>query len=357
MLAQAHHPNHLSPQELDEYLKQGWFRMGQTIFHTNFLNFKEEYFSAIWLRVNLDNIYPDKQQVKLLKRNQDFRIEFQRASITDEKEALYSKYRQGIEFQASSSLRNLLYGVAHQNIYNTHEVNIYDGSKLIASGFFDLGRNSAAGITSFYDPEYKKHSLGKFLIYSKIDYCKSLGMLYFYPGYFVPGYAAFDYKLEIHKSSLQYLQLQTNRWMPITGFSDADIPLRVMRNKLEELRFFMDRSQLQGNIMKYEYFDANLVPDLIGFELFDFPLLVNCPHKLAGAGHLVIIYDVRDNQYHLMQCRSVWTSNAPNTDGVFTSHLLKVEYDVFSSEDPLPMVNVLLVHLSSEDDSLQSAVF
>ncbi|MBA4056534.1 MAG: arginyl-tRNA--protein arginylyltransferase, partial [Marivirga sp.] len=53
MFAQVHSPEKLLPRELDAYLEQGWFRMGQTIFTTNFLNFKNEFYSALWLRIML----------------------------------------------------------------------------------------------------------------------------------------------------------------------------------------------------------------------------------------------------------------------------------------------------------------
>jgi leucyl-tRNA---protein transferase len=46
MFAQVHSPESLHPVELDRYLDNGWFRMGQTIFTTNFLNFNNELFSA-----------------------------------------------------------------------------------------------------------------------------------------------------------------------------------------------------------------------------------------------------------------------------------------------------------------------
>lgn len=357
MLAQAHHPNHLNPSELDEYLKQGWFRMGQAIFHTNFLNFKDQYFSAIWLRINLATIVTDKQELKLCKRNQDFRIEFQSARITKEKEVLFSKYKQGIDFQASASLQSLLYGASTENIFNTLEINIYDGNQLIASGFFDIGRNSAAGITSFYDPHYKKYSLGKYLIYSKINYCKNLGLRYFYPGYFVPGYHSFDYKLEIHTSSLQYLQLSTQQWLPVQNFSSQVNPLEVMKMKLATLHPLMEGSGIQSSIMKYEYFDANLVPDLNGFELFDFPVFIYCSALSNNMLHVIVVYDVRDDLYHLMQCRSVWTSNLSDSNGVYNSHLLKAELDLFASDSMQQMIDVLLTQLNSKDDFLYRKTF
>ena len=51
MFAQIVYPSELSPEELDNYLSNGWFRMRQAIFTTNFLQFHDIFYSAIWLRV------------------------------------------------------------------------------------------------------------------------------------------------------------------------------------------------------------------------------------------------------------------------------------------------------------------
>lgn len=40
-------PNSVIGKDLDEYLEKGWFRMGQTIFTCNFLNFNRQFYAAI----------------------------------------------------------------------------------------------------------------------------------------------------------------------------------------------------------------------------------------------------------------------------------------------------------------------
>ncbi len=97
-------------------------------------------------------------------------------------------------------------------------INIYDNGNLIGAGVFDLGKKSAAGISSFYDPDYKKFSIGRYLIYKKIAYCKKNGYDFFYPGYFVPGIKAFDYKLEIGKESLEFYDMNNDEWKPISCY-------------------------------------------------------------------------------------------------------------------------------------------
>jgi arginyl-tRNA--protein-N-Asp/Glu arginylyltransferase len=332
MYAQVHCPQTLAPEQLDNYLEAGWFRMGQTIFTTNFLNFRNQFYSAIWLRVSLGEFSGDQTQQKLFKRNKKFRIEIQEAAVTSEKEALFSLYKNVVSFNASASLHALLYGKALENIYHTHEVNIYDNNRLIASGFFDVGAVSAAGITSFYDPVYSKYSLGKYLIYLKINYCRQRNLQYFYPGYFVPGYAFFDYKLGIGKSALQYLQLRSAQWRPLVNFSLEDIPLSVMRNKLTLLQTLFSNCGTAMRLLAYEFFEANLYPDLQGENLFDSPIFLTTQNETIDAINPVIIYDVRDQLYHLIRCISLWPSNAPgdNPDS-YSSHLLKMDQVIFSA--------------------------
>jgi leucyl-tRNA---protein transferase len=331
MFAQVHSPQSISAEDLDRYLTQGWFRMGQTIFTTSFLNFNRQLYSAIWLRVDLASFFSDKLQQKLFRLNEGFRAEFQPLSLTRQKEELYANYRQAISFEASASLRQLLFRDSVANIYNTLEANLYHGDKLIASGFFDLGNKSAAGIISFYDPAYKKYSLGKYLIYLKMHYCKKMGIRYFYPGYFVPGYYSFDYKLAIGRPALEYLDLESGRWGSIEEFSMASSPLERMHERLNSLKAVMDSSGIASQILKYEFFDVNLVPDLSGAELFDYPLLLY-PVITDHVSDPVIVFDIRDAHYHLVKCRIVHNPGGYDSveDG-FLSNLLMVDREMYTT--------------------------
>jgi len=346
MFAQVHCPETLGPEELDTYLEKGWFRMGQTIFTTNFLNFKNQFYSAVWLRVSLAGFSTGRTQQKLIKLNAGFRTVIQQATITPEKEALFANYKRDISFEASSSLNHLLFGKSARTIYNTHEVNVFDADTLIATGFFDIGATSAAGITCFYDPAYKKYSLGKYLIYLKMDYCKKLALQYFYPGYFVPGYSFFDYKLSIGKPALQYLQLSSQRWLPISSFSEPLSPLQIMHERLVELQLLLRQSKIESKLLKYEFFDANLIPDLSGAELFDFPLFLCFSGSAEENPNQVIVYDVCDQHYHLMKCRGVWKTNSTsNISEIYSSHVLKTEQGLFSTETAEKLVVVILMEM------------
>lgn len=307
MLAQLQIPVSLSTQQLDLFLDQGWFRMGQSIFTTHYLNFNDTLYSALWLRLTLSAYQPDNTQRKICKSNARFQRSIAKAILTEEKEDLFARYKQTVAFNAAPNLQHLLYGNAPDaGIYDTYEVTIHDDGKLIACGFFDLGVDSTAGICCFYDPAYKKYSLGKYLIYLKIDYAIGLGKQYFYPGYFVPGYAFFDYKLKIGYDALHYFQLSTKSWVSIHQFSAADIPIEITKQKLLALANCLDELNMSAKLLSYDFFDAKLMPDLRGINLLDYPLFISSVKRVDDILLPIIVYNVHAQHYELIVCKGIW---------------------------------------------------
>ena len=330
MFVDVNCPDRLEPAALDNYLERGWFRMGQTIFTTNWLNFRDTFYSAIWLRVLLHEYAADTTQKKLMQRNSRFRTEVGPATITVEKELLYVRYKQSVPFEASASLHNLLFGNSDHNIFDTFEVDVYDNGKLIAAGFFDLGRESAMGISSIYDPDYKKYSLGKHLIYSKMMFCKERNMRYFYPGYFVPGYRSFDYKLEIGRPFIEYLQLQTNSWLPLSVFKNDKVPIKQVVSRLNELKSLLATSGVTSEVLYYDYFYANQTPELSGSELLDFPAFLVTERSLNEWA--IVVFDVRYDKYYLLKCYPVLTPPSPAVmPGYYSDYVLKSEETLFAT--------------------------
>jgi arginyl-tRNA--protein-N-Asp/Glu arginylyltransferase len=214
----------IKPGELDDFLAKGWFRMQQTIFTTDKEVFGNALYDTIWLRLRLDDFTEEERFTRLLKKNNGFQIEIKKAAITPDHEALFFFYKKSKLFQRSPSLQWLLQGDTSSNVYNTHMINMYDGSRMIGTGFFDLGNNSAAGICSVYHPDYATYSPGRYMIYEKIFYCKKNKFRYFYPGYFVPGYPLFDYKLTIGKTALEYFDTHNKTWNPVSGLDLSHYP-------------------------------------------------------------------------------------------------------------------------------------
>lgn len=342
MFAKSITPPSLPPAELDVYLANGWFRMNQTIFTTHFLQFNKVFYNAVWLRVTLIDYTPGSAHKNLLKKIKNFRVEVKQAQITQQHEALYEKYKEGISFDAYASLYQLLLGGYSYNIYNTRQVNIYDGRQLVASGFFDLGRTSAEGIVSIYDPAYRKYSLGKCLIYSKIDYCKQQGLQYFYPGYAVPGYAAFDYKLDIATEKIEYYHKGLNKWIAYTTMDDMYKPLDDMYAHLAMLQNKLTRLGGNARLLYYRFFDAILNITLWN-SLLDYPvfILLNSYTDKQAATKL-IIYNIAEKCFMLLECSTVYTlQDDVNDDHIFSNNILNIEKYLYATTDVDDMARII----------------
>lgn len=344
MLAELYYPSSFEPKDLDAHLEDGWFRMGQAIFTTNFLKFKEILYSAIWLRVDLNTFESSKTQQKLQKINSKFIVKIREAYVDDTKERLFEKYQDYVSFDTAPNLQQLLFGHGANDIYETLEICIYDEDKLIACGFFDLGENTSAGISCFYDPDYKKHSLGKYLMYLKMDFSKERGLDFFYLGYFAPGYPLFDYKLDLAKKSLEYLDLATDVWLPIEKFSYDAIPLDLMITKLYHLQNALKKEGLNSVFQWYEFFDADLINSLNGLRLFDFPVFLFCFGN--NTSNPIVVYDLRDEKYHLITYHCIYETMFEQKDKTrFNTHLLQLSKVLYSTPSIEMMVKVITTAL------------
>ena len=300
MFAEKHYPETIKPEDLDCYLAKGWYRMGQTIFTTHFLCFGRSYYSAIWVRLALEDYRFRKSLRKIIRKNQnEFRTEIGPGTINREKELLYKKYRQSFPGMLAPTLQDSLLDGEEINIYQTYEVSVYDENQLVALSYFDLGKESAASIIGIYDPDYKPYSLGIYTMLMEIDYCIQAGFQYFYPGYVVPGYPRFDYKLRI--GEVDYFDLEDSQWKPFVHLSDDLIPLQKIEYHLNALYKYLQWHKVPCEKLYYPLFEANL----FGFwhaPYFDYPVFLICSPRDNTNHFLIVVYNPSISAYQLLHC-------------------------------------------------------
>jgi leucyl-tRNA---protein transferase len=298
MFAEKHYPEMMIPEELDSYLARGWYRMGQTIFTTHFLCFGRSFYSAIWVRLPLVDYRFRKSLRKTFRRNRNnFRLAIGPASINAEKERLYRRYKTSFSGLLAPTLKDALLDGENFNIFNTQEVRVYDGKQLIALSYFDIGQDSSASITGIYDPDYKKYSLGFYTMLEEINYSQEQGLLYYYPGYVVPGYPRFEYKLRI--GPVEYYSLRHKAWRPYDKLTEDRIPIRVMERRIFELEQYLKYHDFHCQHLYYPLFEANL----FGFwnaPYFDYPLFLLCSPRKNKRKFLCVVFDPRQDTYQLI---------------------------------------------------------
>lgn len=209
-------PKQLSGNQLDYLLAHGWYRMHQTVFTISHLDTGLEN-RVYWLRMPVRSVTETRQHRRIRKAHAGMRWDIgDFTSISDEHEELYARYRRYIDFDGARSIRKCLFGQDPPagSIFQTKVISIYDGDRLVAGGYFDLGTVTAASILHFFDPEMRKGSPGKFMILLTIDYLRAVGMDWYYPGYLVAGNPKMDYKLFLGREITEYYDQEKSLWLP-----------------------------------------------------------------------------------------------------------------------------------------------
>jgi arginine-tRNA-protein transferase len=213
-----YYPEKLGGKELDYFLETGWYRMGQSIFTTHFILLNDYIHRVFWLRYDLKKIAFSKSQQRIKSRNQQFNVSVKPLEITDEIENLYAAYKTGINFQGAASVYYWLNGDRPpKNVFETELIEIRDKDKLIAVGVADWGAESLTGIMNFYHPDYKKFSLGKYLMMLKIELGQRRNFRWYYPGYIVYQRPEFDYKLSFNQDAVEVLLPEMKGWQSFQG--------------------------------------------------------------------------------------------------------------------------------------------
>jgi leucyl-tRNA---protein transferase len=209
-------PDSLSSTDLDHLLDLGWYRMHQAMFTTSHVQLNDLY-RVHWLRYPIDEITVHRSHQRLLNQNKHFTYTIQDGyPIGTAHLELHQRYRAHIDFDGALSIQECLFGEVDtgKTIFNTKCISVYDGTQLVAGGYFDLGEKAAASILHFYDHTYARHSLGRYLILRTIQYLKQHRFQFYYPGYVVEGLSKMDYKLFLGREVAQYFDPRSMAWRP-----------------------------------------------------------------------------------------------------------------------------------------------
>ena len=303
MFTEKHFPTSISGEELDDYLEKAWYRMGQAIFTCHFLFFDDNLYSPIWTRLPLKNYKFRKSLRRIISKvQQEFRVVVRPGVIDEEKEQLFQTYRNNFNGNLSPTLKASLMDNFDFNIYATYEVAVYHGPRLVAFSFFDLGKKSLASIKGVYDPDYASYSLGLFTMLQEIQFGIELGYEYFYPGYVVPGYDRFDYKLRIGKpEEIEYFDLKSGRWRFYEHFSPGELPVKLLSGKLMEAGQAIVQQNIGCQMLYYPAYEANIF-GYANERFLESPLFLNVFSNIFPRPRFIVYFDMWKENYVFTHC-------------------------------------------------------
>lgn len=201
---------------LDQLLAAGYYRMQHLMFTCNDTALGEDgpVIPVFWLRTLVKQCKLQTTANAILKKCAGFSVSFEQASVTVEIETLYALYKNHVPFSVSSTCADYLHHEFLPQPFDSMMVQVRDHDTLIATGYFDKGEQSIAGIMNIYHPRYRNYSLGKFLILQKLQYAFSQNKLFYYTGYISPGSTRFDYKTFPDPASVEVLLPDKQQWVP-----------------------------------------------------------------------------------------------------------------------------------------------
>jgi arginine-tRNA-protein transferase len=234
----------------------------------------------------------------LLSRNSSrFTTIIRKAVFDEEKQKLYEGHKKRFEGYIPNTLKESLFGMEEENLYDTHEVCVYDGNQLIAVSFFDVGGDSIASIMGLYDPDFAQYSLGIYTMLCEIQYGIEQKNKYYYPGYVVPGYKKFDYKLRV--GQMEFYDVPSKSWKHYDELNTEFLPAETMRNMLAALQENLSEKQILSKLLIYPFYDK----DLFGYEEKEFlqsPLILNIQSRLNNKNELLFVeFDLAQNKFRL----------------------------------------------------------
>lgn len=194
----------LSGSELEYLLSGGWRKFGLYYF----IPVCEKCRRCIPIRLDTGNIKISRSQKRVMRKGESIRTEFRELEYRDEIFELYrihSMERFGRDTGYDDFISSF-YTSSCPSLQSEY----YLDNKLIGAGFLDLSDTSLSSIYFVYDTNYLKYSPGTLSILREAQYAASIGLSYYYLGYYIEENRSMAYKNSFNIHEL--MDWETGLW-------------------------------------------------------------------------------------------------------------------------------------------------
>jgi arginine-tRNA-protein transferase len=235
-------PRELPPARLDRLLAGGWFRGGPALFRPRVLCMEGGLFSILNVRLPLDGYQPSDSLHRIMRRHKGFRTEIGPVQVDEHAEQLYQAQKARFRGFIFPTLEDFLFAGISRSLFQTREVRVYDGSRLIAASYFDTGERSAASLLGLFDPAYRRISPGLYTMLCEVRYGIEQGLRWYYPGYVLDGDPSFNYKLRL--GAMQYYTFE-GRWQRMSRMNPEQLAGNVIQTAIARVEQLLAGSAIR----------------------------------------------------------------------------------------------------------------
>lgn len=173
--------------------------------------------ACVPVRIPVAEFRPSRSQLRTRKRNARLSIERHPATFKPEHFALYQRYLEcrhpdgGMNNPSQENYLDFLTA----SWSDTYFYEMRDADVLVCVAVIDLLTNAMSAIYTFFEPDYARHSLGKFAILLEIEETKRLGLDWLYLGYWIKACQKMNYKNE-YQPLEYYIDNEWQRQQPLS---------------------------------------------------------------------------------------------------------------------------------------------
>ena len=292
-----------APRLMDKLLSIGYFRSGKSMFHGPVTFIEGVPNSTIRTRLVLATQKLGKSSRKLLAKN---RRKFTHAvcelDLDEEILELYEVYRADcFKGNLNGELSEWLEGSFDLKIFNTKIIKFYDGDRLIAASFVDIGQDSMASIMGIYHPDYSKYSLGVYSMLVEVECAKEMELDYYYPGYILSASPRFEYKKKV--GNLDYKSFDSLQWKQEEDLDESDFFVEKTMKRLELVKENLAAYKIDSEIFAYPLFTWSTYP--FNASLLEQYFFLRVSLALFDTLHIIVVYDISQDGFIIHLVNSI----------------------------------------------------
>lgn len=181
-------------REMDTLWAHGWRHFGPMFVRYSVSPENDEWQVVQPLRIVLDRSPVAKRHRRLLKRNTDLTVSIAAPAIGPERHALFHRHKQRFTRNVPDSLDDFLGPAPGTCPSEMVEISAHVEGRLVAACYLDIGSEGASSVYGCFCPTESRRGLGITTMLWEMDYARSRGCRYYYPGYAFHQPSGLDYK-------------------------------------------------------------------------------------------------------------------------------------------------------------------
>lgn len=182
----------LSENDLEELFRRGWRKFGEYYFRPNCGDCRK----CVPLRVLAQELAPTKSQRRVARRCDAIEVRFRELEYRDE---IYEIYRDhSLNRFGKESDENDFFAAFYTRSCPTMQSEYYHRGELAGIGFIDISREGLSSVYYIYRTSFEGFRLGTYSVIREAEHAASLGLAYYYLGYYIEENRHMAYKGHFH---------------------------------------------------------------------------------------------------------------------------------------------------------------